>query len=72
VNCTEGTLNEIGSKWSKKNKRRIKVMENKSLDKKIEENRSTRRMDHGQLSKHKTPPMVFLENLVGKMERQAG
>jgi hypothetical protein len=51
VNCAEGTLTEIGSKWSKKQKRRSEVRENKSLDEKIEENRSARKMDHGQLNK---------------------
>jgi hypothetical protein len=65
-------LTEIRSKWLKKKKRRSEVRENKSLDEKIEENRSTRKMDRGQLSKQKNPPMDALEHLVGKMERQAG
>jgi hypothetical protein len=42
------------------------------LDEKIEDDRSTRKMDHGQLSKWKNPPMDALEHLVGKKERQAG
>jgi hypothetical protein len=53
-------LTEIGSKWSKKQKRRSEVRESKSLDEKIEEDRSTRKMDHGQLSKRKNPPMEML------------
>jgi hypothetical protein len=44
-------LTENGSKWPKEKKRRSKVRENKSLDEKIEENRSARKMDRGQLSK---------------------
>jgi hypothetical protein len=43
-----------------------------ALDEKIEENRSTRKMDHGQLSKRKNPPIDALEHLAGKKERQAG
>jgi hypothetical protein len=72
VNYVEGTLTEIGSKWSKKQKRRSEVRENKLLDENIEENRSTRKMDRGQLNKRKNPPMDSLEHLMGKMERQAG
>jgi hypothetical protein len=44
-------LTENGSKWSKKQKRRSEVRENESLNEKIEEDRSTRKMDRGQLSK---------------------
>jgi hypothetical protein len=65
----EGTLTEIGSKWLKNQKRRSEARENKPLDKKIEENRSTRKIDHGQLSKRKNPPIDALEHLTGKMER---
>jgi hypothetical protein len=68
----EGTLTENGSKWPKKQKRRSEVRENESLDEKIKENRSTRKMDHGQLSKQKNPPMDALEHLAGKKERQVG
>jgi hypothetical protein len=64
-------LTENGSKWSKKQKRRSEVRENNSLDEKIEENRSTSKMDHGQLNKRKKPPMDALEHLTGKKERQA-
>jgi hypothetical protein len=65
-------LTEIGSKWSKKQKRRSEVRENESLNEKIEEDRSARKMDRGQLNKQKNPPMDALEHLVGKKERQAG
>jgi hypothetical protein len=65
----EDTLTENGSKWPKEQKRRSEVWENESLDEKIEENRSTRNMDRGQLNKRKNPPMDALEHLVGKKER---
>jgi hypothetical protein len=44
-------LTEIGSKWPKEQKRRSKVRERKSLDREIEEDGSTRKMDLGKLSK---------------------
>jgi hypothetical protein len=65
-------LTEIGSKWLKKQKRRSEVRESESLNEKTEEDRSTRKMDHGQLSKWKNPPIDALEHLMGKKERQAG
>jgi hypothetical protein len=37
TNFTEGTFSEIGSKWSKKRKRRREVRERESLNEKIEE-----------------------------------
>jgi hypothetical protein len=45
------------------------VKESKPLNEKIEEDRSTKNMDHGQLSKRKNPSMSDLEHLVGKKER---
>jgi hypothetical protein len=45
VNYAEGILTEIRSKWLKKKKRRSEVRENETLDEKIEENRSARKMD---------------------------
>jgi hypothetical protein len=69
ANYAEGTLTEIGSKWPKK-KKRSEVQENKSLDEKIEENRSARKMDCGQLIKRKKPPMDALKHLARKKERQ--
>jgi hypothetical protein len=42
------------------------------LDKEIEEDRSSRKVDHGKLSKRKSPPVYSLENLAGRKERQAG
>jgi hypothetical protein len=41
------------------------------LGEKIEDGRSIRKMDHGQLSKKKNPPIDSLENLMGKKEIQA-
>jgi hypothetical protein len=65
-------LTEIGSKWLKKKKRRSEVRESESLNEKTEEDRSTRKMDRGQLNKRKNPPIDALEHLAGKKERQAG
>jgi hypothetical protein len=42
------------------------------LDEEIEEDRSTRKTDRGQLSKRKNPPVDALENLTGRKERQVG
>jgi hypothetical protein len=42
------------------------------LDKKIKEDRSTKDMDRGQLSKQKNPSTSALGHLAGKKERQAG
>ena len=38
----------------------------------IEEDRSEMKIDRGQLSKQKNPPIDVFEHLVGKMERQVG
>jgi hypothetical protein len=65
-------LTENGLKWSKKWKRRSEVRENEPLNEKIKEDRSPRKMDHGQLSKWKMTPTDALEHLVGKKERQVG
>jgi hypothetical protein len=45
------TLIEIRSKWSKKHKRWSEVWENELLDKKTEENKSTRKIYRGKLNK---------------------
>jgi hypothetical protein len=42
------------------------------LNENIEEDRSTRKMDNGQLNKIKNTPMDALEHLAGKKERRAG
>jgi hypothetical protein len=42
------------------------------LNEEIEEDRSARKMDRGQLNKRKNPLVDALENLVGRKERQAG
>jgi hypothetical protein len=65
-------LTEIRSKWLKKKKIWSKVQERRSLDEEIEEDRSTRKMDRGQLSKRKNPLVDDLEHLAGKKERQVG
>jgi len=62
-------LTEIGSKWSKKKKRLSEVRESKPLNKEIEDDRSTRKMDHGQLSKRKKMSTSALEHLMKKKER---
>jgi hypothetical protein len=64
-------LTENGSRWSKKQKRRSEARESKSLDKKIEEKISARKMDRGQVNKLKKASMNCLEHLAGKKERQA-
>jgi hypothetical protein len=56
----------------KEEEKKEQSKKNESLDEKIEENRSTRKMDRGQLSKWKKPPIDALEHLMGKKERQAG
>jgi hypothetical protein len=42
------------------------------LNEKIEEERSKKKMDRGQLNKWKKSPTDALEHLVGNKERQAG
>ena len=42
------------------------------MNEEIEEDRSTRKMEHGKLSKWKNPPVDALEHLAGKMEKQVG
>jgi hypothetical protein len=71
TNCMEDTLTEIESKWSKKQKIRREVRENESLDEDIKDDRSSRKMDHGQLSKWKKMSTSALEHLAEKKERQA-
>jgi hypothetical protein len=41
------------------------------LDKEIEDDRSTRMMDHGQLNKQKNPSLDALEHRERRKERQA-
>jgi hypothetical protein len=42
------------------------------LEEKIEEDKATRKMDHGQLNKWKKTSTSALEHLMEKKERQAG
>jgi hypothetical protein len=64
-------LTDNHSKWPKEKKIRREVRENESLDENIEEDKSARKMDHGQLSKRKNPPFDSLEHLMGNKERHA-
>jgi hypothetical protein len=41
-------------------------------DEEIEDDRSARKKDHGQLSKRKNPPLDSLEHCARRKERQAG
>jgi hypothetical protein len=62
----------LGRSGQRSKKRRSEVREDKSLDEEIEVNRSTSKMDRGQLNKRKNPPMDALEHFARKKERQAG
>ena len=42
------------------------------MDEEIEEDKSERNTDRGQLNKRKNPPVDALEHLAGRKERQAG
>jgi hypothetical protein len=42
------------------------------LDEDIEDDRSTRKTDHGQLNMRKNPPLVSLEHRARRKERQDG
>jgi hypothetical protein len=42
------------------------------LDEEIEDDRSTRKKDRGQLNKRKNPPLDALEHCARRKERQAG
>jgi hypothetical protein len=42
------------------------------LDEEIEDDRSTRKMDRGQLNKQRKPPLDALEHRARREERQAG
>jgi hypothetical protein len=66
MNYVEGTMTDIGLKWPKKWKRRSKVMEKEFLNEKIKEDRSTRKMDHGQLNKQKKSTNRFFGAPHGK------
>jgi flagellar biosynthesis/type III secretory pathway M-ring protein FliF/YscJ len=72
MKCAEGTQTEEGSKWLKKHKRRSEVKESKSLKEKIKEDKATKKIDHGQVSKRKKTLMGALEHLAEKKEEQVG
>jgi hypothetical protein len=71
VNCVEDAWIEIGSKWLKNKKIRSEARESYLLKEKIEDDRSTRKMDHGKLSNQKKMSTSALDHLAGKKERQA-
>jgi hypothetical protein len=48
------------------------VRKRKPLDEEIRDDRSTRKKDHGQLSKKRNPSLDALEHCAMKKERQAG
>jgi hypothetical protein len=53
-------------------KREEKMERSKPLSKKIEDDRSTRKKDRGQLSKHKNPPLDSLDHRMRRKERHVG
>ena len=42
------------------------------MDEEIEDDGSSKKMDHGQLNKRKMPPLDALEHCTRRKERQAG
>jgi hypothetical protein len=55
----------VQERWSK-------VWKNKSLDKEIRDDRSSRKKDRGKLSKKRKPSLDALEHRMMKKERQDG
>jgi hypothetical protein len=51
MKCTEGTQTKEGSKWLKTHKRKNKVKEINPFKEKIKEDKATKKIDHGQVSK---------------------
>jgi hypothetical protein len=51
MKCMEGTQTEDGSKCLKKHKRRRKERESNLLEEKIKEDKETKRIDHGKVTK---------------------
>ena len=68
MKCSEGTQTKEDSKWLKKHKIRNKVRERKSLKVKIKEEKATKRIDHGQVSKQNKTLMGALEHLAEEKE----
>jgi hypothetical protein len=62
----------LGRSEQKSRKDGSGVRERKSLNEEIEDDRSTRKMDHGQLSKRKKPSLDALEHCMRRKERQVG
>jgi hypothetical protein len=57
-----------GSKWLKKHKRRNKGKEINPLKEKVKEDKTTKKIDHGQVNKQKKTLMGALEHLTEKKE----
>jgi hypothetical protein len=70
MKCVEGTQTEVGSKWLKKHKRRNDVKESNSLKSNIKEDKATRKIDHGNVSKRKKTLIGALDHLMEKKEQQ--
>jgi hypothetical protein len=62
----------IGSKLAKEKKIWSELHKRKPLDDEIEDDKSTRKMDRGQLSKQRKKPLGALEHRARREERQAG
>jgi hypothetical protein len=62
----------LGRSEQKRRKDRAKSEERKSLNEEIEDDRSTRKKDRGQLNKWKKPSLDALEHRARRKERQAG
>jgi hypothetical protein len=58
--------------WVEVSKREENTERSKSLNEEIEDDRSERKKDCGQLSKWKNPPLYALEHRARRKERQAG
>jgi hypothetical protein len=68
MKCAEGTQTKEGLKWLKKNKRRNEVKESESLKEKIKEDKATKKIDRGKVSKQKKTLMGALEHLAENKE----
>jgi hypothetical protein len=70
VNYAEDIVTITGSKCEKEKKRQSEVKGSRSLDDEIEDNRSSRKKDRGQLSKWKNPPLDALEQYARRRDQE--
>jgi hypothetical protein len=70
MKCVKGTQTEEGLKLLNKHKRRNKVKESKSLKENINEDKETKKIDHGKVRKWNKTLMGALEHLIEKKEEQ--